>query len=780
MDIEKKRREVEGKEDLIWQKAENRQSLIGPEMLKNMSLTEVSQLIQKLQIHQAELEMQNGQPRKTSAHLETTPNKYQDLFEFAPVGFLTLDGKGVILDANLTCTKLLGIDKSELKGQKLASFLVPEQLQVFDDFLRKVLASEDKHTCELSLIRADNSPFFTRLDANLLKTQSKLNILVCIALTNITDQKEIQTKLEESQRFVKLIAEATPDILTVYDLELRTNVYVNREMTSLLGYTPEQIRSMGPAEKRDMIHPEDFPIFMTYMGSMGDLEEDELRELEYRVKSAKGTWCWLRIRTLPFRRNTATGKVSQIISVQQDISYRKKAEEEINYKNQIIEGMLTNLPVIVSRIAIDGTVLAIFGSGLKALEAQGIPDLQDQNLFDIYPQVYQEFQRAFAGEIVNFISNAGKTAPLYFQNYIFYDESKDEVICFSIDITEQQLTEQRAQAEREFSQNLLDNSVDGILAFDTELRFTAWNKIMEETTKLPKEAILGKMIFELFPVFENSEGGQALAKVLHGEKIVLQNQNFGIRGKVYEVYLNPLFQEDGTVAGGLTILHDVSLRKRMEEEAMRLKLEQQKEVLNAVLATQEEERKRIAEALHNGVGQLLYAAKLNLERQHKAAKTEASSLLTELLDEAIRETRTISFELMPRILEDFGLETALQELMKRICTGAIKFNLKTIGLQRFSDTIEIAVYRIIQELINNILKHSKATQANLEVTCKRNMLYITVQDNGIGFDPKSKATKTKGIGLTGIENRVKLLDGKMEVQTIPGTGTTINIQLKIG
>jgi PAS domain S-box-containing protein len=763
---------------LLRIRAEIRQQAIKPEALKTMTPQDVSQLVQELQVYQIELEMQNEQLRETTEQLELTSNKYQDLYEFAPVGYLTLDQNGIILEANLTSAKFLNVDRSRIIGRRFAFFMVPDQLPSFYSFHKKVLDSDAKQTCELAFTRPDGSVVIARLEAIAIKSRNLQIAQVRIALIDITVQVEAQKKFAESQQFIKHIADASSDILTVYDLETKKNIYVNREMTALLGYSPEQIRGLSLQAKQDLIYPEDLPAFLAYMASMQELQDNELKELEYRVRSAQGKWCWLRIRTLPFQRNPATGKVSQIISIQQDISFRKKAEEELNYKNQIIEGMLTNLPVIVSRIAADGTVLAIFGSGLKAMEAQGIPDLQDQNLYNFYPQVREEIQNAFSGKIVNFISNVGKTAPLYFQNYLFYYQNKNEVICFSIDITEQQLIEQRAQAEREFSQNLLDNSVDGILAFDTELRFTAWNKVMEENAKLPKDFILGKKIFELFSPFADSEGGLALAKVLQGERIILHNMSFGIRGKVYEVYLNPLFHEDGTIAGGLTILHDVSLRKRMEDEALRLKLEQQKEVLNAVLDTQEEERKRIAEALHNGVGQLLYAAKLNLERQQKSERSEAFFLLIELLDEAIRETRTISFELMPRILEDFGLETALEELIKRICMGAIHFNLQTNGLQRFSETIEIAVYRIIQELINNILKHSQATQAKVEVSCKRNIISITVQDNGIGFDLKSKATKTKGIGLTGIRNRVKLLDGVMNVETAPNAGTSIKIQLK--
>jgi PAS domain S-box-containing protein len=259
----------------------------------------------------------------------------------------------------------------------------------------------------------------------------------------------------------------------------------------------------------------------------------------------------------------------------------------------------------------------------------------------------------------------------------------------------------------------------------------------------------------------------------------------GSKKEVTEIQLmntNKYVQMEGVLYSGrdagefmmqLAII-DVTLRKKEEAKYAQEKLEQQKERLNTILETQEEERIRIAEALHNGLGQLLYATKLKMEdiKENKEVKAEVK----EFLDEAISETRDLSFMLMPTLLKDFGLEVILDETAKRFSAKTFKLECHVLGLkQRLTNIQETASFRIIQELLNNILKHAKAKNATILVSKRKGKVELIVKDNGIGFDTEKILKKNRGSGLKSIHNRLDLLNGDIKINSRPNKGTTVTV-----
>jgi signal transduction histidine kinase len=217
---------------------------------------------------------------------------------------------------------------------------------------------------------------------------------------------------------------------------------------------------------------------------------------------------------------------------------------------------------------------------------------------------------------------------------------------------------------------------------------------------------------------------------------------------------------------------DITDSEQLKEAANR----QQQELVAAVLATQEEERRRIAEALHNSVGQLLYGTRLHLDA---LPPTEAVRASQQLLNEAIVATRSISFELTPTILEDFGLAVALQELVSRIPSSlAVDLNLQGLG-QPLPPLLATAVYRIVQELLNNVMKHAQAQEVFVQVSQEDGQLNLSVEDDGEGLAPEAAHGPPLGIGLAGIRTRAGLLGGTVTVQSRPGRGTGFFLQLPV-
>jgi signal transduction histidine kinase len=210
--------------------------------------------------------------------------------------------------------------------------------------------------------------------------------------------------------------------------------------------------------------------------------------------------------------------------------------------------------------------------------------------------------------------------------------------------------------------------------------------------------------------------------------------------------------------------------------------EKQVDLLNAVFETQETERKRLAEDLHDSVGQVLSAIKLNLHRLDRAAETENPTTLLadtrKLADECIQEIRNIIQNVLPPVLTDFGLIDALQALCTKLGQSTdIKITFtKNLVDERFPSEIELTLYRIAQELFGNAVKHSKATSIQLLLTKEAGWLVMSFSDNGVGFNMDNVS---HGFGLKNLQSRVQLIDGKIHIYSKPlnGTLTTIKVLL---
>jgi signal transduction histidine kinase len=229
----------------------------------------------------------------------------------------------------------------------------------------------------------------------------------------------------------------------------------------------------------------------------------------------------------------------------------------------------------------------------------------------------------------------------------------------------------------------------------------------------------------------------------------------------------------------------VTYQKRMLKKQLELnetRARQQEEILQNTISAQEKERKRIAQDLHDEVGAMLSVVKLNIGRiEKKSQEPNAKQLAAETktyLDEVITQVRRISRSLLPPSLEKLGLFFALEELANWVNKAE---QLKIVGWKngeqfRFDGKKELAVFRIVQELLNNAIKHSGAgiIQINARFSTNDNLM-ISVTDNGNGFELNEKL-KT-GLGLKNLESRTQIIGAKFKMKSAPGKGTTAIIYL---
>lgn len=151
----------------------------------------------------------------------------------------------------------------------------------------------------------------------------------------------------------------------------------------------------------------------------------------------------------------------------------------------------------------------------------------------------------------------------------------------------------------------------------------------------------------------------------------------------------------------------------------------------------------------------------------------------DMLDSSIREMRRVANNMMPEVLVRFGLDRALRDFCDDVNgAGALKVSYQSVGMEQVEvqQTTAIAVYRIAQELLNNTIKHAGASSAIIQLSKTASGIDLTVEDNGKGFDTRI-LTESKGMGWSNIQNRVDYLKGRMNVQSVPGKGTTVNIEI---
>lgn len=220
---------------------------------------------------------------------------------------------------------------------------------------------------------------------------------------------------------------------------------------------------------------------------------------------------------------------------------------------------------------------------------------------------------------------------------------------------------------------------------------------------------------------------------------------------------------------------------KKEKELQQTIITQREEATINILTAEENERKRIAADLHDGVGQLMTAAWLNLQVMEKqplaAEQKELLSKTTLLVGESCKEVRQVSHNMMPNALLKKGLVNAIREFTQQIDKSVLTINLQTEGLNKELNSItETILYRVIQECVNNTIKHAEATELDISIQNSDGGIDVLIEDNGKGFNANFTGEK-EGLGLQNIRSRISFLKGTVQWDSSPGNGTVVAIHL---
>lgn len=245
-----------------------------------------------------------------------------------------------------------------------------------------------------------------------------------------------------------------------------------------------------------------------------------------------------------------------------------------------------------------------------------------------------------------------------------------------------------------------------------------------------------------------------------------------------------IYNQQGKVSRMVGSMQDITEKREMEKKLLKQELNKQKLIAQAVVDAQEKERSLIGKELHDNINQILSTAKLYLEvaRNDDKERTSLIDMSTNSISDAINEIRTISRSLVPSSIGDLGLVDSIQDLVESIKLTR-KLNVEFYyhnGIDEImTEQQKLMLFRITQEQVNNVIKHANASNLVIELITEDDSINIAITDDGQGFDFEQVKVKKKGVGLSNITSRAELFNGKVQIDTAPGKGCTLNIHVPI-
>jgi PAS domain S-box-containing protein len=323
---------------------------------------------------------------------------------------------------------------------------------------------------------------------------------------------------------------------------------------------------------------------------------------------------------------------------------------------------------------------------------------------------------------------------------------------------------------------LFHNSSDEIYLAELNGNLIEVNQVAIDTLGFSRQELLQKNFRDLKTpkYFDTVEPN--LKKIVENGRHVYETEHVSKDGKVISLEVKSRVINYLGKEAIISIARETTERKQVERN-----------ILNAVIRAEEQERERISKDLHDGLGPLLSTVKLYVNELESGdmepdEKTELLKQTNELINESISSVRAISNNLSPHLIMDFGLGKGIEAFCKKVnLAQKIRINFEnSVGTTRFDQTVEIVLYRVITELINNTLKHAEASKIDIYLEMIDDILQITYLDDGIGFDKdKVMGGETGGMGMKNIVSRLQSVNGNLRIHSRPGAGFLVVAEIRI-
>lgn len=515
---------------------------------------------------------------------------------------------------------------------------------------------------------------------------------------------------------------------------------------------------------------------------------------KFPVRSRKPKWLF----------NTAypvlnkLGEIENVIIQHQDITAQKEANARLQESEDNLKNIFNSSPVALLLSDTNTELIVMVNRAVEQLIGLPAKKIIDKPVAHFLAN--KEDKKNYTASIINngkvrnmeveIIKCDNTKITCYASGDVIQMHQKNMFLTGIVDITnlkEAQLA--LKQSEIKFK-NLIEDLQVGLLVMNQKSEIILFNKSACSLLGLSAESLMGKkpddsiwkiiredgsfMPFHEFPVFMAIESLQPIHNCTMGVYRPLNHDWIWLLTDAI-----PILDDQNKLLQIICTFSDITEKKQIEKQLQSQQIREQQLITEAIIQSQEEQREEMGRELHDNINQLLAGAKIYLDMavKNQPMMNELLPKSMAILDKAIQEIRKISKMLVAPSLEEDSLQMLVKDLvnaMNNNGTVVFKFLHQNFVEEGLNKNIKLVLYRIIQEQMNNILKHAHATEAIIELSSEQGYVNLILNDNGKGFDTSKKP---KGIGLRNIANRLLLYNGSMVLESSPGNGCKLKVNI---
>jgi PAS domain S-box-containing protein len=722
--------------------------------------------------------------KRVEEALRESEERYRDLVENSREFICTHDLDGLILSANRAASEVLGYDLKDCCGKKnFRDLLVPEVRDQFDDYLTRI--RRDGVASGLTLVQTSSGEPRILEYHNTLRTEGVATPIVRGMARDITEQRRAEKALRESEERYRDLVENSHELICTHDLEGKI-LSANRAATQLLGYEPHEF--IGHGSIREILAPEVRHQFDEYMARVCKDGATSGIMLVQTSSGERRVWEY-------YNSLRTEGVATPIVrGMARDITEQRRAEKAMSDLSRELELTMNSMEEGVHRVDMQGNIAfenpaAARMLGWEVSELLGKPahltmhhTRQDGTPYPkedcpIYTTLRDGVSRHGADEV--FWRQDGTSFPVEFMTAPMRND-RNEIVATVVtfrDITARKRAEAALRESEERYRELFENAKDALYIHDLSGRYVSFNRAAEGLSGYSRDEILGKHYSNFVAPGHLKHARQSLCKKLdyEGETTYEIDLVTKDRRRVPVEVSSRLIYENGEPVGVQGVVRDITDRKRAQE-VMRTYSQR-------LIEAQEAERQHIARELHDEIGQVLTAVRINLQSMQRSGGTNEDVLRLDesigIVDEALGRVGELSIELRPSLLDDLGLTAALRWYVDRYAqrTGIIAEVLNGFEEDdRLPRDLETTCFRIAQEALTNAARHAKAASVSVQLERSRERILLTIIDDGVGFDVdqlRKGASAVVALGLRGMEERAVAVGGHIEIDSGLERGTRI-------
>ncbi len=724
---------------------------------------------------------------------------YRNLIADSLDGILLTDENAIVSFSSPSVTKILGYESADIDGKNVFDYVHPDDRSLAASaFFDEVKMSPRVKFVSIRLRKRDGSWLWTNVRGHNMLRNPHIARIAIYFFDDTLRKKAEEALIESEKKFRRqaTILNNVTDVIVTTDLN-RVITSWNNVIEKLSGITEKE--AVGK-RFRDTIDTDYSPYTHDQVADI--VFEYGIWKGEISFRGADGERKYL-LHTVSLLHDEKGEKIG-LLGVGKDITERKKVQERLQESELFYRSLISH--------SLDGIVMTdkegiITYSGPSAKKISGYEpeQLLGQHIFGfVHPDDMAAAAEVFTLEInkqsvANYIhvrlrhsNNNWVWCVVRGRNLLSQPPFNGLVIYFTDDSKRKKIEDRLRTSEEQF-RTLIQNLGQGVVLLNEKAEMIISNKAALDILGLSEDQLVGTKLEEsrwdviyengqFFP-FDQYPGIVALHTRKEVRNIVMGVFRKSTSERIWLlVNADPTIDEDGNIIHVIISFTDITEQRKLSRQLIEQEIQKQKQLTQATIFGQEKERQEIGKELHDNINQHLNTTRLYLE----VAKEKASGEILEMINLShksltamINEIRLLSQSLVPPTLGDLGLVESVQELcdsLRRAHKFNIEFYYRHFSEEELPGNLRLMLFRIVQEQINNIIRHANAKNVQIKLQTDAEYLILTISDDGNGFDLN---TNKKGLGLSNIANRADLFNGKVDINSAPGKGCLVTVMIPL-